>query len=298
MISVITPAYNADEYIKQSLDCILNQTYKDLELIVVLDAPTDNTAKIVYEIAEKDYRVKVIENEVNLGAGASRFNGILEATGEYILLNDADDYYDLDFIEKLYDAAIEYDADIVSGGITIQEVDGSYTSYGQQEGVYEGFEKLNNQWSNGKITWMCNKLIKKHLYDKVPYVKRRFIEDTPVIIPQLWYANKLVVINNTGYYHRMVPTSICHTVNRFDHVIYKALCWCDLVDFFIEHDTSIFEKTNMLQQVVTHIELINNLNATEEELKPYEHDYCEVVRRLMQKIKIKDIDFKTLNKSI
>ena len=118
MISVITPTYNAEPYIKQSLECILNQTYKELELIVVLDCPTDNTETIVNEIAKQDSRVTIIKNTENLGAGASRFKGISQAKGEYILLNDADDYYSLNFIEDLYNAAVKYDADIVSGGIT------------------------------------------------------------------------------------------------------------------------------------------------------------------------------------
>lgn len=292
MISIITPAYNAEKYIEQSLNSILNQTYKDIELIVVLDCPTDNTKEMVENIASKDNRVRIIENEVNLGAGTSRDIGIKAAKGDYILLNDADDYYDLDYIEKIYDAAIKNNAEIVSTGITIIEFDGSYRAEGQQTQVYEGNAKLFNQWSNNKITWMCNKLIKKTLYDLVPYVHRRYIEDTPTIIPMLWYANRMVVINNVGYYHRMVETSICHTVKPIDDAIYKALCWCDLVDFFLEHDLSIIQNTNILSQVVNNIEAINNLDITLEELKPYEHDYSEVLMRMLRYIKITSIDFK------
>ena len=292
MISVITPAYNAEPYIKQSLECILNQTYKDLELIVVLDCPTDNTETIVNEIAKQDSRVTIIKNTENLGAGASRFKGISQAKGEYILLNDADDYYSLNFIEDLYNAAVKYDADIVSGGITTISYDQSYIAEGQPEGVYVGIDKFKNQWSNGKILGMCNKLIRKTLYDKVPYVQRRYVEDTPTIVRQLWYANKVAVVNNTGYFHRLVTTSICHNVKPIDNAIYKSMCWCDLVEFFLENDKSILQNTNLLGTIGELLEQLNSLDVTEEELKPYEHDYCNTVSRIFKLIKITNIDLK------
>lgn len=295
MVSVIIPAYNAEQYVEQSMRSILDQTYKDLELIVVLDCPTDNTESLVEAIASADDRVKVLKNEENLGAGKTRQKGIAEAKGEYIMLQDADDYYALDYIETLVKMAEESGAEIVSGGITTIKEDGSYIAEGQPSVVLEGYDRLYKHWNDGKIVWMCNKLIAKRLYDLVPYVGRRYVEDTPTIIPMMWHANKLAVVDHVGYYHRMVSTSICHTINRLDDAIYKTLCWCDLVDFFLEHDTTILKETNMLTQVVQNIEWLNELDATAEEMKPYEHDYCEVMRRLLHYVKINGIDFKNIN---
>ena len=293
MISVITPAYNAEKYLEQSMMSILNQTYKDIELIVINDCSTDNTEKIAMEIAKKDERVKVIKTSVNSGVGGARCEGLKIAKGDYIFLADADDYYALDFIETLYNASIKYDADIVSGGITTIKYDGSYIAEGEPEGVYEdNFAKFQNQWGDGKVTWTCNKLIKKWLYEKVPYKNRRFIEDTPVILPQIFYANKVVVVNHTGFYHRLVKTSICHTTNDLDNTLYRTLCWCELVEFFMKEFPEFIKQSNILQSVTRNIEWINNLVYTDEEIAPYKDLYFETMSKFFRIIKITGIDFK------
>ena len=261
MISVITPAYNAEQYLEQSMMSILNQTYKDIELIVINDCSTDNTEKIAINIAKKDERVKVIKTPTNLGVGGARCEGLKIAKGDYIFLADADD--------------------------------GSYISEGQPEGVYEdNFDKFQNQWGDGKITWSCNKLIKRWLYEKVPYKNRRFIEDTPVILPQIFYANKIVVVNHTGFYHRLVKSSICHTINDLDNTLYRTLCWCELVEFFTKEFPEFIKQSTILRSVTKNIEWINNLVYTDEEIAPYKDLYFETMSKFFKIIKITGIDFK------
>lgn len=88
MISIIMPAYNAENTINKAITSCLNQTYKDVEIIVINDASTDNTLNIVTQLANKDNRIKVFSNEVNKGAGLSRRVGLYNAKGEYITLYD------------------------------------------------------------------------------------------------------------------------------------------------------------------------------------------------------------------
>ena len=89
-ISVIMPVYNAERYIKIAVDSILNQTFKDFELIVIDDKGTDDSIKIVEEIS--DPRIRILHNEKNCGIAFSRNRGITEAKGEYLALMDDDDY--------------------------------------------------------------------------------------------------------------------------------------------------------------------------------------------------------------
>ena len=100
-ISVIIPVYNVEKYLKQCLDSVINQTYKNLEIICVNDASTDNSPEILKEYAQKDIRIIIVNNEKNFGLGLTRNHGMEYATGEYIHFLDSDDWMEIDAYEKL-----------------------------------------------------------------------------------------------------------------------------------------------------------------------------------------------------
>ena len=111
-VSIIVPVYNIEKYLAKCLDSLINQTLEDIEIICVNDGSTDNSAEILNEYAQKDCRIKII-NQDNAGLSAARNTGINAANGEYIGYVDSDDWIDLNFYEKLYNAAKDTDADIV-----------------------------------------------------------------------------------------------------------------------------------------------------------------------------------------
>lgn len=100
MISIIMPVYNASKSIKRSIESVLNQTYKDIELIIVNDGSKDNSEKIILDYQKNDSRIKYIYQE-NDGVASARNKGILSASGEYISFLDADDYLDVHFCENM-----------------------------------------------------------------------------------------------------------------------------------------------------------------------------------------------------
>ena len=100
MISVIMPAYNAEKTIRQAIDSVLSQTYRDLELIVINDCAKDATKEIIEEYMAQDDRVRMIDNKVNSGVSVSRNKGIADAKGEYIAFLDSDDMWREDKLEK------------------------------------------------------------------------------------------------------------------------------------------------------------------------------------------------------
>lgn len=280
-ISVVITAYNVEAYIKEAIDSVLNQTYKNIEIVVVNDKSTDSTPEILNSYGDK---IIVVNNTINMGAGYSRKVGSETATGEYILLLDGDDWLNPDFIEALVKRAEETGADIVSGGIIINKEDGSYDITGYGDTITEGIDKVNKFWKE-RIVFMNNKIIRKYLYEKHPYCTRRFIEDTPTIIPHLYYANKVAYVDNSGYHYRMQANSLTHQAKPFKIVLFRLLCVFDLIAFFTKEDKE-YLKTIPLQ--LSFGKLLNELralNPTQEMISEYQEEWNTFTCNLLKIIK-------------
>jgi glycosyltransferase involved in cell wall biosynthesis len=111
-VSVIIPVYNTEKYLRQCLDSVVNQTLKEIEIICVDDGSTDGSLDILREYEKADDRVVVLTQE-NLNAGAARNKGLKIAAGQYLSFLDADDFFELDMLEKAYAKAVDSKADIV-----------------------------------------------------------------------------------------------------------------------------------------------------------------------------------------
>lgn len=240
LISIVITAYNVEKYIEQSIKSVLYQKKTtsnlndfDVEIIVVDDFSTDNTSYIIRQLQEETNNgFKIINSgEKNSGAGAARKAGIKESKGDYILLLDGDDWLESDYISQLVEVALKTDADIVGGGIIINKPNNVVETYTYGEYELTGEDKVTRFFGE-RVVFMNNKLIKKHLHEKVPYCTRRFIEDTQVIVPQLYLANKVVYVNCAGYHYRMLDSSLTHTASRLKYNVYRALCLKDLMEFF------------------------------------------------------------------
>lgn len=292
--SIVITAYNVEQYIAKSIISAMQEGVD--EIIVVEDKSTDNTLTVIKEIIEnskRDIDINLIINKENIGAGLSRRIGIENCKNEYVLLLDGDDYLDKGFIKELLDKAKETDADIVSGGIKIIKEDGTWTAESYGTCVIEGNEKVSRFWGE-RIVFMNNKIIRKKLYDLVPYNHRRFIEDTPTIIPILWYANKTAYIDNIGYNYVMRNNSLTHTTNTIKDVIYKGLCWLDLMDFFLEKDKTVFNYIDISGYIKNLLTIMNNIKTFDvAEINKYKDDWVEFTTRFFNLISIHNINFKT-----
>ena len=112
LISVIVPVYNLENYIVRTLDSILSQTYKNIEVIVVDDGSTDSSAKIIDDYADLHRDVIKILHIKNSGVSVARMKGVLAAKGDWIGFTDGDDVIEPDMYERLFDNAQKYNADI------------------------------------------------------------------------------------------------------------------------------------------------------------------------------------------
>ncbi len=197
LISVIIPVYNGENYIRACIENMLNQTYKNLEIIVVNDGSHDLSGSIAEE-----YPVKVIHFQQNRGLSAARNTGIDTAQGEYIHFMDVDDAVNPQYYEEMAKAVVETNADMACGGMWNERY--SYKS--------QHFKKVKTYTSlhgKMKVTYVGKwGYVWRYLF-KVDFLKRnnlrfevgRFIEDLIFSFHAVYYAETLVVVPNTTYYY-------------------------------------------------------------------------------------------------
>lgn len=244
-VSVVMPVYNIQDYVGEAVESVLNSDYTNLELIVVDDKSTDATLNKVATAANGDKRVKVIKNDHNMGAGLSRRIGIENAHGDYVITIDGDDKIRPTFLGHLVNTAKETGADIVSGGITINTGDyGAYKAISYGNKVVAGAEQVTTVFGED-IVYVNNKIIKRELYDKVQYSELRYAEDTTTIAQLLYYSNKSVYIDDTGYWYRQRKESLTHEVNGISEILYKAVCAKRLIEFYKDKDPAYASKFNI-----------------------------------------------------
>lgn len=163
-VSVIVPAYNIQDYIVKCLESIANQTYKNLEVIVVDDGSSDNTGELADEFAENDKRFIVIHKE-NGGVSSARNRGIDVASGDFIGFVDGDDTIENDMYEMLVNNAIKYDADISHCGYKVVENNKETLFYGTEKFIIQDRKKgLINLFEGSLIEpSLCNKIFKSNI---------------------------------------------------------------------------------------------------------------------------------------
>lgn len=124
LVSIIVPIYNCEKYLSKTLDSIINQTYRNIEIILVNDGSSDDSEKICEKYIQKDDRIKYFYQE-NFGVSSARNKGLFYSNGEYISFIDSDDWIELDMIQSLVNVLEEYNLDVVNCGVEIVDKDGS-----------------------------------------------------------------------------------------------------------------------------------------------------------------------------
>lgn len=222
-VSVITTVWNVGEWLDRNIQAFLNQTLKDSELILINDCSPDNSAEIIAKYDSP--RIKVVNNEVNVGAGISRQIGLDNSCGEYIIFVDGDDWLEEDCLERMYDEALSHNADMVSCN-TIQHND-----YGMLEGKDKDYIFIKEDYYN----FINNKLIKRDIWSKTHYSPLRFREDVNTLCRCLEFAKNPIKIEYAGYHYNLRPNSLTSTHNiACKSYIYNILAAIENVKFLEE----------------------------------------------------------------
>ncbi len=298
LISIIIPIYNVEKYLSRCLDSVIRQTYKNIEIILVNDGSTDDSGVICEKYQKKDSRIHYIKQE-NGGLSAARNTGMKNAHGEYFIFIDSDDYVNVHFVEELYSASMNTNADMAVCNYKIvyeQKVDIFKQETSLLEVVEENkFDNLYNKRSTvTTVAW--NKLYKKELFDKIKYPDGKLHEDEYVIPYLLEKVKRITYTNCKYYYYYQRPNSITgsYGMKRLD--ILKALK--DRVKFFKEKQNKrlearalynyyyqlLYQKNMMLKYFPKEKKMIKKMEMRRKKIE--KEFFCNIYINPLRKIKI------------
>lgn len=211
MISVIIPIYKVEEYLPECLDSVVNQTYRNLEIILMDDASPDSCGEICDRYAAKDQRIKVIHKAKNGGQAAARNTGMDIASGKYLFFIDSDDWLAEDALEKLYDGLKRYQADC-SVGACVNVLEGKNGEknicHAEQKGVkcQTAGEAMEHVLLAGSAAW--NRLYKKEMLEDLHFPLGRINDDESFILRAYERMEKIVFFDCETYFYRKRANSI------------------------------------------------------------------------------------------
>lgn len=255
LISIIIPVYKVEKYLEKCIQSVINQTYENLQIILVDDGSPDNCGKICDEYAKKDHRIEVIHKS-NGGLSDARNKGLEIAKGEYIGFVDSDDYIESDMYEVLYNLLKQYNVDVSicnfytvsQGKIAIKNADNGIKEYNRIEILKEILLDNNIQ------SYAWNKLYKKELFNEIKYPVGKKYEDIGTTFYLLEKCNKVVVTGKPEYYY----------INRQDSIVNNVT------------ETTIIDYIELIMQRYDYIE--ENIK----ELSSYNKDYLKRILKIAE----------------
>lgn len=240
LISVIVPVYNVEKYLNRCIDSILNQTFKQIEIILVNDGSTDNSGDICDEYAKLDNRIIVIHKKNN-GVSSARNRGIDVATGNWITFLDSDDYIEKEMYETLYKTAIKEEVDVCACFFKYLTLDNRMLFKPTQEqldveGKYKSVEFFNLIYKDSYLNGICvspgNKIYKKKLFNNLKF-KTDIYEDDELFNRMYLQNINVFVLNKAFYVYVQNPNSL--TNKNFGE---KNLVFIDI----------LYERLNLLRK--------------------------------------------------
>ena len=244
LISVVAPIYKVEKYIRRCVNSIINQTYKNLEIILVDDGSPDGCPEICNEYEKQDQRVIVIHQE-NQGLAAARNTGLDNAKGDYIFFVDSDDYLDKYVIEKMFESAQENDADLVLCNYIYvddygNKLNGKYSKKLEKK-VLNCREVFAQSGEHGGevfvVAW--NKLYRKELWENYRYPVGKVHEDEFAFHHIVSECRKIVSTGYMGYYYVQREGSIMSSPS-FKSCIDALDAYADRFDWYIANKMESF----------------------------------------------------------
>lgn len=239
-ISVIVPIYKVEDYLHRCVDSIINQTYTNLEIILVDDGSPDDCPMICDEYAEKDNRIRVVHKK-NGGLSDARNAGIDIATGEYIMFIDSDDFVDIEMMESMMKNMIDNNVDMVVCNIKYVYEDREVVKYNQADRILDRYEAMEEYLKDGVVQAVAwNKLYKKSLINDMRYKVGKTNEDEFFTYKVVDKTDKIYYNSRSFYNYIQRDSSIMgkYSIKRLDGVeaSYERL------NFIKERYPDLYEK--------------------------------------------------------
>lgn len=230
-VSIIIPIYNVEQYLRQCLDSVINQTLTDIEIICVNDCSPDNSISIIKEYEHKDSRIKTIDFKENKGPGIARNLALDIAQGEYIMFLDPDDWLELDACETVYNQISQNNNNMLIFGYNryIEKTQKSYLKLDTVSPYIPFSTNKNIKFSDLDINWLKNAHTWFYAYNKkfldnnkIRYGEFHLCEDVPFIVKATYFAKDISVIVKPLYNYRARNTATNQSSKNY--------LWHDLID--------------------------------------------------------------------
>lgn len=213
IVSVIIPIYNVEKYLRECMESVMHQTLKEIEIICINDGSTDKSAAILQEYAQKDSRIKVI-NQEHLGVSSARNMGLKNADGKYISFIDGDDAVHKEFLQKLYEALQQNKTADFAWCNFIEGTKQKYQTKGSpyMSAIYDNPFNRYIRRKRPKMNALWNKLYSKHLLKGIFFPEDLcFGEDLVFLFQVLYRAKMATYVSDSLYFYRNRPNSAMNT---------------------------------------------------------------------------------------
>ncbi|MBR3108170.1 MAG: glycosyltransferase family 2 protein [Clostridia bacterium] len=251
LVSVIIPVFNVAPYLAESLDSVIHQTYKNLEIIMIDDGSTDGSGKICDDYAAADERILVIHQE-NKGLSSARNIGLDRMTGEAVAFLDSDDEYQPDFFQAMMDALIRENADLVMCQFSIHHTEEKMGPSNLMcverllpPGVYDRIDALHALAEERINQAVWNKLYLSKLWENIRFPDGHVFEDLVTAYKVIDRCEKICVVEHILYLFRKRPGSItadCSLRNMDDHIA----AYLHFESFVRENVPAVFSQEQLI----------------------------------------------------
>lgn len=275
-ISVIVPVYNVQNYLERCIESVLNQTFKNFELILVNDGSTDNSLNICKRY-KKDNRIKIISQK-NKGLSAARNKGLELAQGEYVSFIDSDDFVEKDYLKLLFENINKYSTDIAMCEYFLTNEKGkkySIVRFNEPKTilVLSGRETLKYSYEkNGTsniVAW--NKIYKKTMFNNIKYKEGSYFEDDQIAGQLFYTAKRVSFVHQPLYNYVQRSNSIIHSSWNLKKYKDQQSIFYDKIKFFKGKDLELYKLS--IQQYKHWIIELNNIDTSTMKLLNLQKDY-------------------------
>jgi len=263
LVSVIVPVYNAQDYIHRCVTSILNQTYTNIEVLLIVDGATDGSAEICRQLSETDRRILLVEKE-NEGVSATRNLGITMAKGDYICFVDSDDSIAQDYVESLLSALTKTDAQIVLCDYCFEN-SGNYSPSGEPELWPCDLEKENICHSYVRSFFRidgapyvmgsaCRSMFQRALLEEkdIRFPPCKLFEDQLFVLSAMAACERIAVVNRAMYYYNDAVSDSAVRRKYKGNLLADQLVYLKYLEALLRHP-----RLQVQQQKVRHYALLN-----------------------------------------
>lgn len=276
MVSIIIPVYNVEKYIKQCLESIFNQTYKEYEVIIIDDGSTDSSNKIINSYIGLDNII--ILNQENKGVSEARNLGLKKATGEYIVFIDPDDYLQEDYLEKMVNKIKKTNSDVVICGFKSFYDDNrrksEFNLYKLEDKIYSSNEVINLMLELKVKGYVWDKMFKREnlINNNFRFEPGRYVQDWFPIFKEIYNSSKITFLNEILYNYRLRNGSTVHKKNmKVTEDYYHAVE--EIKTYIREMNIDVEKKSYNTFYINTFYNLIRNFYLANKNKKVYKNFY-------------------------